>query len=212
MIFNLIEEKSLVERLLNWGIPQSLKRGDYVYREGDAPKGLYFIRSGLVGLIKYTPNGAESLIRLFKKDQFFGHRTLFADETYHGTAQCLEPTEILFCNKELVFKVFENEPKAYYFLARALAKELRRAEERSVIVSEGDILERVASALLLFKKMKPDHLWTRTEIASYCASRTPTVIKALGHLEELGAIQQEKRNIEILDENQLVAVLHGDVK
>ena len=73
-------------------------------------------------------------------------------------------------------------------------------------------MERVVYALLLFKKLHPEHLWTRTEIANYCASRTPTVIKALGELEKKGAIEQNRRYIEIIDESILMDIveeLHG---
>ncbi len=212
MEFIQAEEQKLVDQLLNWGIPRTYQRGDHVYDEGESAKGLYYIKSGLTGLIKYAPNGSENLIRIFKSQQFFGHRSLFSGEKHHGSAKCLEPTEILFCNNDLVFQVFDGEPRSYFFLARALAKELRRAEERSLVVSEGDVIERVSSALLLFKKLQPDHLWTRTEIANYCASRTPTVIKALGQLESQGIIRQQGRTIEIIDENHLVRILNGESK
>jgi CRP-like cAMP-binding protein len=209
MEFHSAEEKKLVEKLLHWGIPRSVARGATIYREGDQPEGLYYLQKGLVGLVKVTPSGTESLLRVFKQGQFLGHRTLFADEAYHANAKCLENSELIFCPKKLVLEVFDTDPNAYSFLARALAKELRRAENRSVMISEGDVKQRVSSALLLFKKLYPDHLWTRTEIANYCASRTPTVIKTLGELEGLGYIKQEGRSIEILDEEGLMTLIHS---
>ena len=131
------------------------------------------------------------------------------EENYHASSRCLEPSAILRIRRDIVLDFFEKEPRAYAFLARALAIELRRAENRSLMVSEAQILERVSSALLLFKKLYPDHLWTRTEIASYCATRTPTVIKALSELEKEGAIKQSRRYIEITDESALLS--HLDV-
>ena len=211
MIFKASEEMQIVEELLQYGREQIFKRGDEVYSEATNPQFLYYIQSGLVGLIKVTQSGNESLLRIFKQGQFFGHRSLFSEEPYHASAKCLEPTLILAVRREKVFEVFDKSPRAYFFLARALAKELRRAEVRSVLVSEAHILERVAAALLLFKKLYPDHLWTRTEIANYCATRTPTVIKVLAELEQQGAISQQRRHIEIIDESFLLALLGGEV-
>ncbi|MBC86842.1 MAG: hypothetical protein CL677_06640 [Bdellovibrionaceae bacterium] len=204
MDFTTEEEKLFSNTLVEKGNVDVLQRGQSVYREGDTPKGLYYVRSGLVGLIKVTSNGSESLLRIFKQGQFFGHRSLFSEELYHASAQCLEPTEVVFVPKTTVFSLFKEKPEAYFYLARALAKELRRAENRSVLVSEAQILERVASTLLLFKRMHPKHQWTRTEIANYCASRTPTVIKVLGDLESSGAISQNRREIQIVDESKLL--------
>jgi CRP-like cAMP-binding protein len=159
------------------------------------------------GLTKVTHSGNESLLRIFKPGQFFGHRSLFSEEPYHASAKCLEPTLILAVRREKVTETFDAHPRAYYFLSRALAKELRRAENRSVLVSEAHITERVAAALLLFKKLYPEHLWTRSEIANYCATRTPTVIKILSELEKQGAIIQQRRHIEIKDESVLLSHL-----
>ncbi len=207
MDFSREEEQQVVKRLLAIGSQKSFQRGDLIYSEGDSPTHLYYIEKGLVGLIKLSPTGNESLLRIFKADQFFGHRTLFSGETYHASAKCLEPTNMILVEKQKVIELFDENPKSYFFLARALAKELRRAENRSVLVSEAHILERVASALLLFKKLYPEHMWTRTEIANYVASRTPTVIKALAELEKEGAIKQDRRYLEIVDESALLGFL-----
>lgn len=200
-------ELEFVDTLLLSGSRKRFSRGDLIYSETESPKGLHYIESGLVGLTKMSASGNESLLRIFRAEQFFGHRTLFSNEKYHATAKCLENTDLVFLEKKLVFEVFDKNPSSYFFLARALAKELRRAEDRSVLISEGHIIERVAYALILFKKLHPEHIWTRTEIANYCASRTPTVIKAMGELEKKGAIRQNRRYIEILDESILIDVV-----
>jgi CRP-like cAMP-binding protein len=197
MLVNESEETELLKILGNSFATKSFSKGQYLYNQGESPEYLYHIKSGLVGLLRSTEAGNESLLRLFKTDQFFGHRTLFSDETYHASSKCLEDCQIKLIPKKKAIEFFNETPMAYAYLAKSLAKELRRAEVRSVTVSEGDILQRVASALILFKTLKPDHLWTRKEIANYCASRTPTIITAMSKLEAKGAISQHKREIRI---------------
>ena len=206
MFFNHDEERNVILKLIENRESSNLKKKSIIYNETEIPRGIYYIKSGLIGLTKVHADGAESLLRVFKPGQFFGHRSFFSEESYHATSIALENSEIIFCNKEIINEVFAANPKAFYFLARALAKELRRAEERSLLISEGDVTERIASTLFLFKKLKPDHKWTRSEIAKYCASRTPTVIKVLGELENKDIIKQEGRDIQILDENGLLDI------
>lgn len=208
MEFRLNEELDFVKVLLLDARKLEKKRGDFVYHLGDEPQGLYFIESGLVGLIRVSSKGQDHLLRLFKPAQFFGHRSLFSNEHYHASARCIEDSKVLYIRKDRVFAQFDKYPQAYYFVARALAKELRRAEVRSVIVSDGDVLERVAATVLLFESLYPEHMWTRSEIANFCASRTPTVIKALGQLEEKGLIKQEGRKIIILRKKDLLELTY----
>lgn len=193
------DEINLLKELGESFVTKSFAKGDYLYRQGESPEYLYHLKLGLVGLLRSTEAGNESLLRLFKTDQFFGHRTLFSDETYHASSKCLEDCQIKLIPKKKALQFFNETPMAYAYLAKSLAKELRRAEVRSVTVSEGDVLQRVASALILFKTLKPDHLWTRKEIANYCASRTPTIITAMSKLEAKGAISQHKREIQIVN-------------
>lgn len=203
MEYSFEEEKQFVDELLRMASPVRYKKGQYIYHADDAPTSLYYVKIGLVGLLRISANGQESLLRLFKKQQFFGHRSLFSNETYHASARCMEDCEILTCDKKSVIQYFDSHPKGYFFLARALSKELRRSELRSVMISESEVIERVAAAILIFKNLYPDFKWTRTDIANFCASRTPTVIKTLAHLEKKGLIQQDGRKIEIINEQGL---------
>jgi CRP-like cAMP-binding protein len=181
-----------------------LHRGDFVYRAGDTAKGLYFVESGLVGLLLVGPSGKEHLMRFFKVGQVFGHRALLADQMYHATAQVLESTRLHFVPKSAVFQILEKYPDLYRYVVRQLAEELTHCELQQVQVLDHQILPRVARALVFLKDIHPDYKWTRSEIASFCASTTSTVIKALAELEGMGLLKQKGRGIEILDRSGLI--------
>ncbi len=180
------------------------KRGEFVYQVTDKPEGLYFVESGLVGLTLIGPSGKDHLLRFFKPQQFFGHRSLFADEAYHGSALALDKTKLLFLSKTTVLAALEKYPSLYLDIVKVLAKELRRAELQHVRLVENQILSRVAQSLVYLKDMNSDHQWTRQEIATFCGSTPSTVIKALSSLESRKLIQQDKRRINILDRQGLI--------
>ena len=43
------------------------KRNQIIYNEGDAPGGIYFIESGIIGLFHVSESGHETLLRVFSK-------------------------------------------------------------------------------------------------------------------------------------------------
>lgn len=181
------------------------KRGEFIYQEGDQPEGLYFIEEGLVGLLLVgASSGKEHLLRFFRNGQFFGHRSLFAQEGYHGSTVALRASRIKVVPKSVVMGALDRCPSLYKELTFVLAKQLRRCEVQHVMILENQILSRTALALIYLKDLHPEHMWTRQEIANFCASTTSTIIKALAEIEAMGLIYQEGRKIEILDREALI--------
>lgn len=188
-------------------VRKELKRGESVYRMGDAPQGIYFVTKGLVGLtITGQTSGREHLLRFFKSGQFFGHRALFSNEGYHGATTVLEATSILMVPKATMLWAFEKHPQLYRDFLAIISKELRRCEEQHVMILENQILPRIGQALIYLKDLHPEHNWTRQEIANFCASTVSTVIKALSELEDMGLIKQEGRSIQILQREELISL------
>ena len=185
-------------------------KGDYLYRAGDTPQGIYLLVSGLVGLVTLSSSGKEHLVRLFKGGQYFGHRSLFANEPYHASSHALEPVECDFLPKNLILSISKSHPEFGLKVAEKLAKELRRAELWLGSMTDRQVGERIAEALLYLKTAYPEHLWTRREIAEFCGSTTPTIIRTLAQFEEQGFISQEGRTITILNRDALLA--KADVK
>lgn len=185
----------------------TFKRGDKIYSQGELPQGIYFVQSGLVGLtmISYK-SGKEHLLRFFRQGQFFGHRSLFSHEGYHGNAVSLQETELRFVPKEAIFTSFRKNVLLLEEVAKVLAKELGRSESQHVMILENDVLSRVAQSLVYLKDLHPEHKWTRQEIANFCASTVSTVIKALAELENKGFLIQEGRSIKILDRDALISL------
>lgn len=181
-----------------------IKRGSFIYRTGDAPQGLYGVRSGLVGLVLAGPSGKDHFMRFFTSGQVFGHRTLIAEQTYHATTLALETTVLDFLPKNDALKLLSEYPKLYQVIMKQLANELYHCESQLVSILDQHILPRIARAIVYLKEIHPSYRWTRSEIASFCASTTSTVIKALAELEYMQLIKQKGRDIVILDRQGLI--------
>ena len=180
------------------------KRGEIVYDQGDQPQGLYFLMSGLVSLLSVSATGSEHILRVFQSCEVFGHRSLFAEEPYHAQSKCLEACEILFLPKSEFKEFLTSSPTFHHRVTQKLARDLRRAEESRVALSDSDVMMRVAQALVYLKEIDSSYTWTRKEIAEYCDSTAPTVVRTLSRLEEKGLIALNGRDIEIKDRNGLI--------
>ena len=195
--------ESLACTLDEIAIQKTYKKGTFLYHMGEEPKGLFFIFSGLVGVFSTTESGNEHLLRIFGESQCMGHRSLLANENYHAGGKVLEDAVIGFVDAATVRTLInENSDFAQRMISK-LAVELRRAEIRLAASSDKQVAERVAEAMLYLKIAFPEHKWTRNEIAYYCGSTAPTVIRTLADFEKRGFIEQHGRDISILDPESL---------
>lgn len=195
---NIIQNLAQEHRILD------VKRGQYLYHSGDEVKNLYLIEKGLVGLVSITPKGGEHLLRIYKSGQFFGHRSLFAKERYFNSSLALDNSKIILIPSFCIYRLVDIFPKLANVFLTYLSRELRLAEERRITISESDVEARVASALLYIKQIDPDRNWTRKEIADFCGSTGPTVIKIILKFRQKGYIHFQGRKIEILKKDQLI--------
>ncbi|MFS4457785.1 Crp/Fnr family transcriptional regulator [Bdellovibrio sp. HCB2-146] len=181
------------------------KRGDVIYHVGDEPQNIYFVESGLVGLALWGESGKDHLVRLFHQGDIFGHRTLFAREKYHATATVIDASTVRVLSKDQMRSLMKGNCDLAEKLLELLAKELRQAELRQMTLSEKEAPQRIAEAVVYLKELHPSYDWTRQEIADFCGTTTATVIRTLARFVDEGLIQQEGREIRILNREALLS-------
>ena len=188
------------------------KKKSFIYEAGQTPKSVFWIESGLVGLTVFSEKGAEHLLRLFKKGEYFGHRSLLSQENYHAHSTTIEESVIFEISGELFTQLLLENPELAKSVMKKLSIELRMAEIARVKVSEKDVICRVADALVYLMEVYPEHSFTRQEISQFVGTTTPTAIRALGRLEENGLIFQKGRKIEFRDREKLLMLKKMDLE
>lgn len=183
---------------------KKFSNGQTIYREGEAPHGLYFIKEGMVGLIHISSGGIESLLRVFGPCTFFGHRSFLANEPYHATAVALKDTTVWFIPAKEAQDIIETRPQLSHHFIKLMAKDLRNAENRLRDMSSKKVSGRIIEALLFLKHRHPNYQWTRREIGEFCGAKTETVSRVLGQLEKKGLIEKDGRDIHIVNEKGLL--------
>lgn len=181
-----------------------LKRGDFIYHEGETPEFLYFVLEGLIGLFHISEGGKETFLRVFGPHELFGHRSYLANEVYHATTACLTKVKIAKISREDWQKIQEDETDISNLLLESLAKDLGKAELRLAGLVDKTASSRIAEALLFLKLKHPEKVWTRKEIAEFSGSTFETVARVMGQLDELGHIKKSGRDFEIINQDQLI--------
>ncbi len=192
-------------------VSKTYKVGETVYREGEFPRGMYFLKSGILALTYISENGTESLLRIFTNCCIFGHRSFLAHGEYHASATVLKEAEILFIDESLSQEILAKNHEFVLRLAKNLAIDLKNAENRLRDMVGKRASQRVVETLIYLKHQTPDFPWTRREIGEFCGVKTETVSRALGDLENKGLIAREGRSIEIIDEAKLIEHLENPV-
>ena len=208
MSFPDIEQSSsaLLALIKDYGQHRSYAHKELIYADGQKPAGFFYIESGLVGLGKLSPNGKQSLLRIYSEQRFFGYRSLLGQDDYYASTMALKPSEIIYFPFLNLNQLLQKVPEAFQFFTIFLASELKEAELRLSRASSMKMKNRVIDSLLYFKNNHDDYDWTYREIGEYSGGETETVIRICNQLVLSGAIKKEQRQLTIIDEDKLLAL------
>lgn len=114
------------------------KKGECVYREGDAAEAFYIISSGRLRVFSQV-GAAEKTLTILHNGDSFGEVSLLTGETHSATVQALNDTLVLQLEKKDFDDVINRIPSLVLFLSRMLSKRLR-TRERGAEFSEATIV------------------------------------------------------------------------
>ncbi len=186
------------------------KKKDDIYKEGNYPKGVYFVSKGKVKIYQTSESGKELITELHKEGDFFGYVSLLQDEKYTGSATALEDSEIYMLPKEDFFSLIYKNAEVSRRFIEILSNNLRENEKQLVKLAYNSVRKRVAEALVkLSDKYKKDGEQTfsmnvsREDLANLVGTATETVIRTLSDFKEEKCIEVSGGKITILNYDRL---------
>jgi CRP/FNR family cyclic AMP-dependent transcriptional regulator len=138
---------------------KELKRAEVVYSQGDAAKGVLYLRAGAVKLSVVNEVGKEAVVTIVGPGDFFGEGCLAGQSVRMGTATAITPCTVLVIDKSEMFKVLhEQHDLSDRFISFMLARNIR-IEEDLIDQLFNSTEKRLARTLLLLahygKESKP---------------------------------------------------------
>ncbi len=186
------------------------KKKDDIYKEGNYPKGIYFISKGKVKTYQTSELGKELITELHKEGDFFGYISLLQNEKYTSSATALEDAEIYMIPKEDFFSLLYKNAEISRKFIEMLANDVSENEKQLVKLAYNSVRRRVAEALVkLSDKYKKEEEQkfsmnvSREDLANLVGTATETVIRTLSDFKEDKFIEVAGGTITILDYNKL---------
>lgn len=183
------------------------EKGDYLFQEGEDPGGIYCLRSGKIKVSKIGADGKEQIIHLVNAGQTLGHRALFADEKFSGSAVALDKVHVCYIPKKSLEDLAKRNPSVVWSVAKLLAVELREAESKMTHLAQDSVRMRLIEAL---KSLIDTYGYTRDgitinaqikrqDLADIAGSTRETVTRNLYALQNDNLILLSGKKISVLD-------------
>ncbi len=193
-----------------------VKKGEIIFDEGEHLKGIYCIRSGICKISKISENGRYQIIHLMKKGDILGERSIISNEITNLKATALNDVEVCFIPKEEIMKDLHENPKFTMSVLKNMAKSLKSADNLIVDMAQKTVKQRLAEILLYldenFKNTEDGKLGvqlSRDDFACIIGSATESAIRLLSDFKKKNIISLEKKNIGILNTEELKKIAYG---
>lgn len=140
----------------------SFRRGQVIFRQGDAADAVLFIQSGTVKLSVVSDRGKEAVIAVLGPGAFFGEGVLTGAPCRLGHATAMDACAVLVIGKrEMARRLASERSLASRFMAHLLARNVRvEADLVDQLFNSSE--RRLARALLLLARYGTDHASLRT--------------------------------------------------
>lgn len=133
-IFKTLEEEEL-DIIYSKFSKLNVKKGEFLFRSNDNRENFYIVESGMVELLKITPNGREVRITTFSSFDFFGEGGLLDDYPHSNNARVVNNSVLFKLNKNDFEAIFEVHPKLVSKIlaqiSRVISRRLRKATSDS---------------------------------------------------------------------------------
>jgi CRP/FNR family transcriptional regulator len=117
-----------VRRLATLAESVALAKGEYLFREGEASRGFFLVRSGAINVQRVSAAGREQVIHVFRPGETFAEAALASPTGYPADARAVEASSVLLLPKQPMLALLAAElATSSETLSRTFAR-LRDAE------------------------------------------------------------------------------------
>lgn len=178
----------------------NMQPGEVIYKVGDFGRHLFTVRSGLIKLVQYLPDGTPRIVRLMRSTDVFGLE-LLVGERYEHEAVVLRAAGMCRYPKEAVSRLSQTNPVLHKDLMIRWQKSVTDADVWLTQLSTGSAKKRMASLLLLLKEENSTEcfLFSREDIGSILSITIETASRTISDFKRNGLMTEIKHNHYVLD-------------
>ena len=179
----------------------NLSIGTKIYGAEDPPKYMYTLRTGLVKLVQYLPDGNQRIVRILGDSDVLGLETLL-DGNYDHDAIVLQEAEVCRYPTSAVEELSVKNPHLYRELMVRWQHALKEADSWVTELSTGSAKKRVARLILRLSKRYGKNscsLFSREDIGAMLAITTETASRTIAEFKRQRLIVATESNQYLCD-------------
>jgi len=192
----------------------TVKKGETVFNEGDALNGIYCIKDGVCKLSKLSDNGKDQIVKLVKKGELLGQRSLISEESTNLSAVAVEDMQVCFIPKQEILQFFNENNQFSLNMMKSVCGDLKDADDNMVNLAQKTVKQRLAETLL---KLESDFgiqedgslkiQLSREEIAGMIGTATESCIRLLSEFNKEGWISLQGKKITLSNKKELQRII-----
>lgn len=192
-----------------------IKRGETLYRSGDAFNSLYAVRSGFFKSSMLLEDGRDQVTGFHMPGEILGMDGI-GQETHSCGAVALEDSEVCIIPYARLEELGMEVPQLARQFHKVMSREIVRDQGVMMLLGSMRAEERLAAFLLnLSQRFRARgysasefHLrMTREEIGSFLGLKLETVSRIFSRFQEEGLISVQQKHIRIIDTDRLKQML-----
>jgi len=190
------------------------KRGEVLYRIGEAFTYVYAIRSGSVKTDISTDDGRMQITGFHIPGELLGLNAI-DERRYNCEAMALETSSVCEISVDCFEMLAWQIPSAHYQMLRMMSKEIKHNQELMLLLGKKNAEERLATYLLslsrrfAMRNYSPTQFnlsMSRGDIGNYLGIAEETVSRIFTRFQEGGMITSERRHIVLNDIERLSTI------
>ncbi|MDB5203693.1 MAG: transcriptional regulator [Ferruginibacter sp.] len=186
-----------------------------IYREGNHPKKLFFLKKGKVRTFISNDDGKVLTTTLFGDGDFFGYTALIEGSGYKDTAEAIEESEVIEIPADEFEHILWHDPAATKRFIRMLSHNIVEREQQLLNIAYNSLRKKVATALMqLLTKYREEGPasfsinFSREDLANVAGTATESLIRTLSDFKAEQLIDIHGSRITVLNEKKLAGMLN----
>ncbi len=183
---------------------KSFKKGDVIFKEGEALNGVYCIRNGACKLSKLSANGKDQIVKLVTTGNMLGQRSVVCGESANLSAVALDDIELCFIPKSEIVKNLQKNTNFSFEMLKIMALDLKESDDIIVNMAQKPVRQRLAETLLhlhddfgVNENGMLNVILSREDFAGIVGTATESAIRILSQFKKEGLISTIGKQIKI---------------
>jgi len=194
----------LWEPYLTYGQVFEVERNKVVYHQGEAGRGIYYLKTGEVKVTLLSDHGDERIINIVPPGMLFGEHGVHGEPYLtSGTTTCA--SRIYFFSDEVIAKICKEHPDAAMIYTDSLIYKFRTLAE-IIAHLDSPVEQQMAFYLLKLVQENGNASMNQTAFSKYIGTSRITVNKIIQKWKQREYIELKKREIVIKDFDKIRAI------